>query len=211
MIVEVRSDCESTIAAGAGAFKWLDTCRKPHRNQYDTLESMLNGIVTFVKSQMLIQMTRLCVPLAADVAQIRSSANRFRGQFAGLSFLDVKFVRMLNQIDGRHERLATLLAQILIAGGLLIVQRKEMACSVSAKFQISELIQSVRGPLRSPSVHLCSNSFSSVSYLPRHSWHTKYVFKLMRFSRSYTRDGHSDWRCCRMAINVAQLMLHQVH
>lgn len=40
VIVEVGSDCEATIAAGAGAFKWLDTCRNSHGNQCNTLESM---------------------------------------------------------------------------------------------------------------------------------------------------------------------------
>lgn len=59
--------------------------------------------------------------------------------------------------------------------------------------------------------HLCSNNFSSDSNLFKHSWHTNCVFKLIFFSRSYTRDGHSDWRCCKIAINVELLILHQVH
>lgn len=152
----------------------------------------IGRLPTFVKSQMLIQMTGLRVTFAADVAQIRPSADRFSCHFAGLSFLDVEFVRMLNQFDGGHDRLAAFLAHILIASGLLIVQREEMACSVSAKFKCSELISKRPNCLPSKSNHLCSNNFSSVSNLPRHSWHTKYVFRLIRFSRSYTRDGHSD-------------------
>lgn len=71
-------------------------------------------------------MTRLCVTFAANVAQIRSRTNIFCCYFAGFSLLDVKFVRMLNKFDGRHERLATFLAHELVAGGLLIVQGQEM-------------------------------------------------------------------------------------
>lgn len=102
VVIQIGTDCEFTGTAGFLACKWLYTLKRNHSQilvRSESIENWLPTTLTFVKSQMLPQMTGLRVCLAANVRQILTELGcRFT-----FGLLDVLLLEMVDNFGRSHS------------------------------------------------------------------------------------------------------------